>query len=158
MNKDELKNKRQSVVDRYLELKSMQSVATEFSLSRERVRQICTEMIGKEKINEIKTENKKNTVSRLKENYISERGQARYDLMLLRRGNKKKFAEQIANGTRFSLLFDACQSCGSTTRKHFAKGLCGRCYKRERYKDPEVRRRQAEASKRYEEKRRLNKT
>lgn len=48
------------------------------------------------------------------------------------------------NATRWSLNFDCCQECHTTEVKHWAKGLCKRCYQRQPvYRDLEKQRRKA---------------
>jgi len=34
--------------------------------------------------------------------------------------------------TKWSIKYDCCQSCGTTTKKHMSHGLCSTCYQREK--------------------------
>jgi len=52
-----LLSRKKRISTRYLELRSMQLVAKEFNLSRERIRQICIIELGQDKIDKIKKQN-----------------------------------------------------------------------------------------------------
>lgn len=39
--------------------------------------------------------------------------------------------------THWSIWWDECQGCGTTTKKHRARGLCDTCYEKARSRNPD---------------------
>ena len=137
-----LLSRKKRISTRYLELRSMQLVAKEFNLSRERIRQICIIELGQDKIDKIKKQNKKNTAERNKNEYIKKYGIKKYKL-------RKKYYNEYKSGNRWTILYDSCLICKRKDKPHYSKGLCELCYSRARYKDPDYRKKHSEYQKKW---------
>ena len=141
-------------IEMFLATQNMAIVAKKFGLSRERIRQICVKILGKDKMKELKEIKKAETQQKNNAIYIKKYGLRRYNTLALR----KELKQEVKKGKRWSVLYSSCVVCGKTDNPYYSKGMCSLCYGRKRYEDPKYREKHSEYAKNWYDKNRAKKS
>lgn len=125
------KERNKQIVEMYLSGKTQAEIGREFGLTRQMISLILKAL----DIPRMK---------RAKELWCNMCGCKLVNFENSRSGNNRCFAciEKRRQMWAPVLNLDACLKCKSTTRKHRSEGLCDYCFPRERWKDPEFKRKQ----------------
>ena len=127
------KRRDKKIVKDYLNHRTLQSIGEEFSITRERVRQICYYWLGEHGMKKRKEEKKKIAAKKGKARYVREFGENAW----LTKDLKKERRKEVKAGKRWSTWFTECQECGTTKMRYNGKGLCINCGARKMYHTPE---------------------